>query len=415
MGIHTNGTTSSNGLPLRSVYLDHAATTSVHPEVLDAMLPYFTERYGNPSSVHAWGRAAHQGLEGARRQVAAVLGCRPREVVFTSGGTESDNFALKGVAWAYRRGLFPNKQPSQGPGHIITSAIEHHAILHSAEDLEKHGFEVTVLPVDQFGRVSPDAVAQAIRPDTVLVSVMYANNEIGTIQPIAEISAIAHEHGALFHTDAVQAAAYLDINVGKLGADLLSLSAHKFYGPKGVGVLFVRKGTPMWFQQRGGSQEAGRRGGTENVPLVVGMGEALSRADAIREQYAAHCRELRDRLWDQLQERVPGILRNGTVDPELAQPNILNVVLPGVQGETMLLNLDLLGVSASAGSACTTGNPEPSHVVRAIGRSDEECRASLRFSVGRGNSLSEMDEAASMVAESAERVRALSGPISAAG
>src|SRR3954468_8315425 len=265
MTIHTNGTSSSNGIPERSVYLDHAATTGVLPEVLDAMLPYYTERYGNPSSVHAWGRAAHQGLENARRQVAGVLGSRPREVIFTSGGTESDNLALKGVAWAYRRGMFEKRQPNEGPGHIIISAIEHHAILHSAEELEKHRFEVTVLPVDHHGLVSPDDVAAAMRPDTILVSIMYANNEIGTIQPVREIADVAHSGGAFFHTDAVQAGGYLDLNVDRLGADLLSLSAHKFYGPKGVGVLYIRHNTPLLPQQHGGSQESRRRASTEDV------------------------------------------------------------------------------------------------------------------------------------------------------
>src|SRR5437016_4217816 len=296
MSIHTNGTTSSNGIPERSVYLDHAATTAVLPEVVEAMLPYYSEKYGNPSSVHAWGRAAHQGMENARRQVASVLGSRPREVVLTSGGTESDNLAMKGVAWAYRRGLFDKKQPSEGPGHIIISAIEHHAILHSAEELERHGFEVTTLPVDQYGVVSPDDVAAAIRPDTVLVSIMYANNEIGTIQPIKEIADVAHSRGVLFHTDAVQAGGSLDLNVDRLGADLLSLSAHKFYGPKGVGVLYVRRSTPFQPQQQGGGHERNRRAGTENVAGIVGTAVALQLGEERREENNAVCLRLRDRL-----------------------------------------------------------------------------------------------------------------------
>src|SRR5438876_9127375 len=222
MSIHTNGTTSSNGIPERSVYLDHAATTGVFPEVLEAMLPYFSVKYGNPSSVHAWGRAAHQGLENARREVATVPGCRPREVVFTSGGTESDNLAVKGVAWAYRRGMFDARQPSEGLGHIIISAIEHHAILHSAEELERHGFEVTTLGVDKYGMVNPDDVAAAMRADTVLVSIMYANNEIGTIQPVREIADIAHSRGALLHTDAVEAGGSVDLEGGGLGAERIA-------------------------------------------------------------------------------------------------------------------------------------------------------------------------------------------------
>ncbi|MDQ6693967.1 MAG: cysteine desulfurase, partial [Chloroflexota bacterium] len=306
MGIHTDSTSSSNGLPQRSVYLDHAATTSVLPEVLEVMLPYFTERYGNPSSVHAWGRAAHQGMENARRQVASVLGCRPREVVFTSGGTESDNFALKSAAWAYRRGLVTNKQPGTGPGHLVVSAIEHHAILHSAEELERHGFETTVLPVDRYGRVSPDDVARAMRPDTILVSIMYANNEIGTIQPIEEIAGIAHRGGALFHTDAVQAGGYLDLSVERLGADMLSLSAHKFHGPKGVGVLYIKANTPLQPQQHGGSQESRRRASTENVPGIVGLAAALTRAHTNLSQETNYVRGLRDMLILGVTQRLEG-------------------------------------------------------------------------------------------------------------
>ncbi|HVF99986.1 MAG TPA: aminotransferase class V-fold PLP-dependent enzyme [Chloroflexia bacterium] len=391
MNIHSNGTTSSNGLPQRSVYLDHAATTSVHPDVLDAMLPYFTERYGNPSSVHAWGRAAHQGLEGARRQVASVLGCRPREVVFTSGGTEADNFAMKGVAWAYRRGLFPNKQPSEGPGHIITSAIEHHTVLHSAEDLEKHGFEVTVLPVDQFGRVSPEAVARAMRPDTVLVSIMAANNEIGTIQPIAEIAAIAHEHGALFHTDAVQAGAYLDIDAAKLGADLLSLSAHKFYGPKGVGVLYIKANTPILPIQHGGSQEARRRASTENVPGIVGLGAALTRTHQNLASEVSYVKGLRDRLVAGILQKVPDVHQMG--HPTERLPNNANFCIEGVEGETMLLKLDMRGIGASSGAACASGSTEPSHVLRALGIPRELAQGSLRLTVGIDNSPGDIEYA----------------------
>ncbi|HEV2129437.1 MAG TPA: cysteine desulfurase family protein [Thermomicrobiales bacterium] len=392
------------------VYLDHAATTPTDPAVVESMLPWFTERFGNPSSIYQIGQEARAAIDNARRQIAGVLRCVPSEVLFTSGATESNNLAIRASIGAWRQKHGWDRKP-----HVVISAIEHHAVLDVVLQLRDEGLAVDIVPCDSIGRVDPAAVEAAVKPETCLISVMLVNNEIGTVQPVPEIAAVARERGIVVHTDAVQAAGLRPIAAQHIGVDMLSLSAHKFYGPKGVGVLFVRKGTPMRFQQRGGSQEAGRRGGTENVPLIVGMGEALQRADAISDQYATHCRVLRDRLWKQLQERVPGILRNGTDDPESAQPNILNVVLPGVQGETMLLNLDLLGVSASAGSACTTGNPEPSHVVRAIGRNDEECRASLRFSVGRGNSLSEMDEAARVVAESVERVRALSGTVSSAG
>src|SRR5438876_1276387 len=328
MSIHTNGTTSSNGIPERSVYLDHAATTGVFPEVLEAMLPYFSVKYGNPSSVHAWGRAAHQGLENARREVATVPGCRPREVVFTSGGTESDNLAVKGVAWAYRRGMFDARKPSEGLGHIIISAIEHHAILHSAEELERHGFEVTTLPVDEYGMVSPDDVAAAIRPDTALVSIMYANNEIGTIQPIKEIADVAHAGGALFHTDAVQAGGSLDLNVDRLGADLLSLSAHKFYGPKGVGVLYVRANTPLLPQQHGGSQESRRRASTENVRGIVGLGAALTRAHANQATEARFVQSLRDKIIDGVRERIPAVHFMG--HPERRLPNNANFCIEGL-------------------------------------------------------------------------------------
>jgi cysteine desulfurase len=391
MGIHSNNTTSNNGHPQRSVYLDHAATTGVLPEVVDAMLPFFTEKYGNPSSVHAWGRAAHQGMENARRQVASVLGSRPREIVFTSGGTESDNFAVKGVAWAYRRGLNPNKQPTEGPGHIIISAIEHHAILHSAEELEQHGFETTVLPVDQYGTVNPEDVARAMRPGTVLVSIMYANNEIGTIQPVREIADIAHAGGAYFHTDAVQAGGYLDLNVDRLGADLLSLSAHKFYGPKGVGVLYIRHNTAIVPQQHGGSQESRRRASTENVPGIVGLGAALARAQAAVEVETEYVRGLRDRLIAGISERIAGVHLMG--HPTNRLPNNANFCIEGVEGETMLLRLDMRGIGASSGAACASGSSEPSHVLRALGVPKELAQGSLRLTVGIDNSPDDIDYA----------------------
>src|SRR4051812_7147267 len=391
MTIHTNGTSSSNGIPKRSVYLDHAATTGVLPVVVEAMLPYFTEKYGNPSSVHAWGRAAHQGLENARRQVAGVLECRPREVVFTSGGTESDNLAVKGVAWAYRRGMFDNKQPSEGPGHIIISAIEHHAILHSAEDLERHGFEVTVLPVDKYGMISPDDVAAAMRPDTALVSIMYANNEIGTIQPVREIADVAHSGGAIFHTDAVQAGGYLDLDVNRLGADLLSLSAHKFHGPKGVGVLYVRTNTPLMPQQHGGSQESRRRASTENVPGIVGLATALTRAHQNLGSETEYVRGLRDKIISGIQSRIEDVHLMG--HPENRLPNNANFCIEGVEGETMLLKLDMRGIGASSGAACTSGSTEPSHVLQALGVPRELAQGSLRLTTGIDNTPEDIDYA----------------------
>jgi len=404
MGIHTNFTSSSNGLPRRSVYLDHAATTGVLPEVVEAMLPYYTEKYGNPSSVHAWGRSAHQGLENARRQVAQVLGCRPREVIFTSGGTESDNLAMKGVAWAYRRGMFPGKQPSEGPGHIITSAIEHHAILHSAEELEQHGFEVTVLPVDRYGVVDPHDVARAMRPDTILVSIMYANNEIGTIQPVRDIADVAHRGGAYFHTDAVQAGGLLPINANDLGADLLSLSAHKFYGPKGVGVLYHKEETPLMPQQHGGSQESRRRASTENVPGIVGLATALVRAQQNLASETEYVRGLRDRIIAGIKERIPNTHLMGHPEQRLA--NNANFCIEGVEGETMLLKLDMRGVGASSGAACASGSTEPSHVLRALGVPRELAQGSLRLTTGIDNTQEDIQYALDVLATCVAELRA---------
>ncbi|HST04466.1 MAG TPA: cysteine desulfurase family protein [Chloroflexia bacterium] len=389
MGIHSNGTTSNNGIPQRSVYLDHAATTGVLPEIVDAILPYYTEKYGNPSSVHAWGRAAHQGMEAARRQVSAVLGCRPREIVFTSGGTESDNLAMKGVAWAYRRGLNPARQPSEGPGHIIISAIEHHAIIHSAEELEQHGFEITTVPVDSYGVVNPDDVARAMRPDTILVSIMYANNEIGSIQPVRQIADIAHAGGAYFHTDAVQAGGYLPINVNELGADMLSLSAHKFYGPKGVGILYIKNGTVMLPIQHGGSQENRRRASTENVPGIVGLGAALTRSHANLQAESEYVRSLRDRLVAGIMDKIPNVHYMG--HPTQRLPNNASFCFEGIEAETLLLKLDMRGIGASSGAACASGSTEPSHVLRALGVPRDLAEGSLRLTLGIDNTVEDID------------------------
>lgn len=389
MGIHSNGTTSNNGIPQRSVYLDHAATTGVLPEVVEAIIPYYTEKYGNPSSVHAWGRAAHQGMEAARRQVSVVLGCRPREIVFTSGGTESDNLAMKGVAWAYRRGLNPGRQPSEGPGHIIISAIEHHAIIHSAEELEQHGFEITTVPVDSYGVVNPEDVARAMRPDTILVSIMYANNEIGTIQPVRQIADIAHAGGAYFHTDAVQAGGYLSLDVNELGADLLSLSAHKFYGPKGVGILYIKNGTAILPIQHGGSQESRRRASTENVPGIVGLGAALTRSHANLQAEAEYVRNLRDRLVSGIMERIQGVHFMG--HPTERLPNSASFCIEGIEAETLLLKLDMRGIGASSGAACASGSTEPSHVLRALGVPRDLAEGSLRLTLGIDNTAEDID------------------------
>jgi len=385
-----------------SVYLDHAATTPVDPAVVDVMLPWFTARFGNPSSIYHIGQDGRSALDQSRTTLARALHARPGEIVFTSGATESNNLALKGVAWAARQ-----RHPDRTPPHLITSTIEHHAVLHAAEALERQGFAVTYLPTDSFGLISPDALRAAIRPETCLISVILANNEVGTIQDLSALSAVAHEHDVAFHTDAVQAAGAIPLDVDALGVDLLSLSAHKFYGPKGVGLLYVRKGTPIIFQQDGGGQESGRRGGTENVPLIVGMAEAMRRADESRDAYNAHCRNLRDQLWRAISSRIPDCRLNGPPLDHRRLANNLNVSFGGVQGETVLLGLDMAGVAASAGSACTTGNSEPSHVLRAIGLSDPAARSSIRLSVGRGNAEREVDDAMDALEEVIERTRNL--------
>ena len=385
------------------IYLDHAATTPVDPVVLEAMLPYFSERYGNPSSIYGLGRESREALDQARMRCARVLGCRSSEIVFTSGATESDNLALRGVAWAARTA---NNAREAAP-HIVTTAIEHHAVLRAAESLERQGFSATYVAPDARGIVDPAAIAAALRPETRLVSVMLANNESGAIQPIRQIAELARARGIPLHTDAVQGAGMLPLNVDDLGVDLLALSGHKFYGPKGVGLLYARRGTGIDFQQQGGSQEGGRRGGTENVPGIVGLGLALERAEERRDAYTAHCRLLRDRLMDGILEAVPDARVNGPVDAALRSPNNLNVTVSGVDGETVLFNLDLAGVAASAGSACTTGNTEPSHVLLAMGMSPEACRSSLRFTVGRSNTEEQIDRAAQAITEAVDRVRAV--------
>ncbi|MDP9372008.1 MAG: cysteine desulfurase [Chloroflexota bacterium] len=369
------------------IYLDHAATTPVDPAVIAAMLPYWRAGWGNPSSLYGAGRAARAAVDEARAAVAAVLRCAPNEIIFTSGGTEGDNLALKGVVEAAAAG---------GRGtHLITTAIEHHAVLHAAEYLERHhGTAVTCLPVDAEGFVDPAAVEAAIRPDTCLISVMYANNEIGTIQPLARIGAVARAHGIPFHTDAVQAAGSLPLDVGALGVDLLTLAAHKFYGPKGAGVLYVRAGTPLLYQQQGGPQEGDRRGGTENVAAIVGLAHALERAEEGRAAYNAHCRALRDRLIGGLLAAIPGARLNGPRDDARSDrlPNNVNVAFPGVEGESLIIALDLLGIAASSGSACTTGATEPSHVLRAIGVPEKAIAGSLRLTLGRDNTPEQIEE-----------------------
>jgi cysteine desulfurase len=386
-----------------TIYLDHAATTPVDPDVVQGMLPFFSDLYGNPSSIYEIGQASRAAIDDTRLSVARVLHCQPNEIIFTGGATESDNLALRGVAWAYR---LARSDRSLAP-HIVTTAIEHHAVLRTVDALQRQGFAATLVEPDEWGIVDPANIEAALRPETCLISVMYANNEMGAVQPVRDIAALARERGIPFHSDAVQAAGSLSVDVEELGVDLLSLSAHKFYGPKGVGLLYVRRGTPIEFQLAGGGQEQGRRAGTENVPGIVGLGLALTRADEWRDAYSLHCALLRDRLMHGVQSAIPGISINGPLDANLRLPNNLNVSVPGVEGETMLLSLDVLGVAASAGSACTTGNTEPSHVLQAMKLPEERCRSSLRFTVGRDNTPEQIDVAIAALAESVDRARAL--------
>ena len=363
---------------MKRIYLDNAATTAVHPAVIEKMLPYFSECYGNASSIHFAGREARKALEEARRTVSSVLNCKPQEIYFTSGGTESDNWALKGTAFANRK---------KG-NHIITSAIEHHAILHTCEWLEKQGFEVTYVPVDEFGCVNPEDVKSAIKDTTILVSVMAANNEIGTIQPIKEIAAIAHEHGVLFHTDAVQAIGAVRVDVQEIGCDMLSLSAHKFHGPKGVGVLYVKQGTRIENLLHGGAQERSRRATTENVAGIVGLAHALELATADIEGKANRLIALRDQLIVKL-TAIPHVRLNG--HPTKRLPGNVNISVRFIEGEALLLRLDMAGIAGSSGSACTSGSLDPSHVLLAIGLPHEIAHGSLRLSLTETNTQEDVD------------------------
>lgn len=389
----------------KSIYMDHAATTSVHPKVLEAMLPYFTDIFGNPSTIYTVGQEARKAVDEARLAVAEVLGCKHTEIIFTSGGTESDNAALKGAAFALRK---------EG-NHIITSAIEHHAVMHTCHALEDFGFKVTYLPVDRYGLVSVDGLEKAITDKTILVSIMLANNEIGTIEPIAELAKVikakAKQRKIVFHTDAVQGAGALDLDVNKLGVDMLSLSAHKFRGPKGVGILYIRKNTPFLPQQTGGAQESNRRAGTENVPGIVGTAVALRMASDNRESNSKYCQRLRDRLIEGIKSRISDVYLNG--HPTLRLPNNVNMCFQYVEGESILLSLDMLGVAASSGSACTSGSNDPSHVLVAIGVPPELAHGSVRFTVGTDNTEEDVDYVLSVLPEIVQRLRAMS-PLAAA-
>ena len=375
------------------IYLDYAATTPVAPEVLEAMLPFFSEGWGNASAVYATGREARRAVEDARKTVAEAIGAQPQEIYFTSGGSESDNTAIRGTAFALK----------EKGRHIITTAIEHHAVLNPCKQLQQEGFEVTFVRPDREGRIDPEAIRKAIRKDTILVSVMTANNETGTIEPVSEIGRICKENGILFHTDAVQAIGSIPVNVQEINCDLLSLSAHKFYGPKGVGALYVRERTRLNPLIAGGEQERGLRAGTENVPGIAGLGKAIALAVGNLEENAARIRRTRDRITEGILSSVPGAALNG--DPENRLANNCNIRFDGIDGEALLLRLDLAGIAASAGSACTAGSREVSHVLKAIGLTEAEVKSSLRLTTGIHTTEEEADETVRILAETVRDLR----------
>ena len=381
---------------MKRIYLDYAATTPVRPEVVQAMLPYFTDVFGNPSTLYTCGQEAKGTVEEARSQVAGLIGAGIDEIVFTSGGTEADNFAIKGVVYASK-----NKRK-----HVITTPIEHHAVLETCHYLEESGCRVTYLPVDGNGLVNPADVRRAITTDTVLISVMHANNEVGTIEPIAEIGKVAREAGVCFHTDAVQTVGHLPINVDEMGVDLLSMSAHKLYGPKGIGALYIRKGTRLVAFMHGGEQERGRRASTENVPGIVGFGHAVTLATEEMSAEAERLTSLRNRLIDGLTEKIDHIRRNG--HPTQRLPNNINISIAYVEGESMCLNLDFDGICVSTGSACSSSSTDPSHVMLALGMTPLEAHSSLRMSLGRWTTEEDIDAVLEVLPRVTGRLRDMS-------
>jgi cysteine desulfurase len=381
---------------VKRIYLDYAATTPVHPDVLKAMLPFFTDAFGNPSSLYYYGQEAKAAVEDARNNVAVLVNAYGEEIVFTSGGGEANNFAIKGVAFAHA--------PSRN--HIITSSIEHHAVLETCKFLEKIGFSVTYLPVDKYGLVDPDDVKRAINRKTALISIMYANNEIGTIEPIAEIGRIAREAGIYFHTDAVQAIRHIPLSVSELSVDLLSMSAHKLYVPKGVGALYIRKGVKLVPFMHGGAQEKGRRASTENVPGIVGFGKAVELARQEMSQEAERLTHLRDKFIKGILDRIEHCWINGHTLKRL--PNNINVSIDFVEGESMLMNLDLEGICASTGSACSSPSLEPSHVLLALGLSYQQAHGSLRFSLGKWTTDDEIEQVLNVLPGIVNKLRAMS-------
>lgn len=378
------------------IYLDNAATTRTAPEVVEAMLPFFTEYYGNASTVYSLGDKSKEAVTHARETIAHVLGAKPEEIYFTAGGSEADNWALKATAEAY----------GEKGKHIITSKIEHHAILHTCQWLEKQGFEVTYLDVDENGLVAPEALEQAIRPDTILVSIMFANNEIGTIEPIAELGAVARKHGVLFHTDAVQAFGQVPIDVDAMNIDMLSSSGHKLNGPKGIGFLYIRKGVKIRSFVHGGAQERKRRAGTENVPGIVGFGKAVELAAVTMEERAGRERELRDYMISRIEKEIPYARING--DREKRLPNNVNVCFRFVEGESMLIMLDMKGICASSGSACTSGSLDPSHVLLAIGLPHEIAHGSLRLTLGSDTTREQIDATVDAIRDIVQHLRNMS-------
>ncbi len=381
---------------MKRIYLDYSATTPTHPEVVKAMLPYFTDVFGNPSSIHSYGQEAKGAIEEARVKVADLIGARGEEIIFTSGGTEADNFALKGVAFA---------NESKG-NHIITGSIEHHAVIETCKFLERRGFLVTCLPVDEYGLIDPGDVEKTITDKTILISVMQANNEMGTIEPIAEIGRIARDAGIYFHTDAVQVVGHIPVDVNELEVDLLSMSAHKLYGPKGVGALYIRKGTKLIPFMHGGDQERRRRASTENIPGIVGLGKAVELARQEMGEEAERLTYLRDQLIKGLLERIDHTCLNG--HPLKRLPNNVNVSVDFVEGESMLLNLDLEGICASTGSACSSSSLEPSHVLLALGLSPEQAHGSLRFSLGKWTGEEEIERVLEILPRIVAKLRAMS-------
>lgn len=384
----------------RKVYLDYSATTPVRDEVLKEMLPYFTEHFGNASSLYTIGLESKAAIDKAREQVANLIGASPKEIYFTGGGSESDNWVLESIA---------NDMKSKGKGnHIITSRIEHHAVLHTCQFLEKNGYEVTYLDVEKDGTVTPEALEKAIRDDTVLISIMYINNEIGTIEPIRELAEVAHKHGILFHTDAVQAVGNTPIDVKAAGIDMLSMSSHKIYGPKGEGALYVRRSVRIPSFIHGGAQEMGKRAGTENLAGIVGFGKAAELAKQNLENHVRHCSELRDYLVQQIMEKIPDVYLNGPADMSRRHPGNANITFEYIEGESILLLLDSFGIAVSTGSACSSKSLEPSHVLSAIGVPDEMIHGTIRFTVGDFTTKEDIDYTVECLVKVVERLREIS-------